>query len=125
MIRASKPSMGEDSYRSSAFPWGIPSTWGTSTRTMSPSSLLAAQWAQVAPTLPAPMMLIFALFILVLSFAGSMGDYRQSEPLCNAVPVRSRSTDAKANPDQARQAAGGRSRAVTRVGIVARGEGKL
>src|SRR5579862_8479689 len=38
----------------------MPSTWGMSTRTMSPSSLLAAQWAQVAPTLPAPMIEIFA-----------------------------------------------------------------
>src|SRR3954471_11977008 len=38
----------------------MPSTCGMSTRTTSPSSLLTAQWAQVAPTFPAPMMLILA-----------------------------------------------------------------
>src|SRR5690606_16362782 len=34
----------------------------TSTRTMSPSSLDAAQWAAVAPTLPAPTIVILARF---------------------------------------------------------------
>src|SRR6185436_16905201 len=37
----------------------MPSVCGTSTSTMSPSSLLAAQTAAVAPTFPAPIMLIF------------------------------------------------------------------
>src|SRR3954467_9447048 len=60
MILLSKPSIGEDSNKSSAFPCGIPSTCGISTRTISPSSLEAAQCAAVAPTLPAPIMLIFA-----------------------------------------------------------------
>src|SRR5207237_450082 len=53
MIRESNPSMGEDSYRSRALPCGMPSTCGMSTRTMSPSSFEAAQWAAVAPPLPA------------------------------------------------------------------------
>src|SRR5258706_15589771 len=60
MVLLSKPSIGEASKRSSAFPCGMPSTWGMSTRTISPSSLEAAQCAAVAPTLPAPTMLIFA-----------------------------------------------------------------
>src|SRR3954453_17296784 len=64
MIRASKPSTGELSYRSRALPIGAVLGWplisGMSTRTMSPSSLLAAQWAAVAPTFPAPTMVIFA-----------------------------------------------------------------
>ena len=65
MILASNPSTGDASNRSRALPWGMPSIWGMSTRTMSPSSLLAAQWAQVAPTFPAPMMVIFARRMVV------------------------------------------------------------
>src|SRR5580765_4597793 len=45
------------SSRSSALPWGIPST--TSIRTTSASSLAAIQCAAVAPTLPAPTILTF------------------------------------------------------------------
>jgi len=57
----SKPSMGEASYRSSALPWGHSFKLGEYQRgRCRPSSLAAAQCAAVAPTLPAPMMLIFA-----------------------------------------------------------------
>src|ERR1700739_1317572 len=52
-----------------------------STNTMSPSSLLAAQWAAVAPTLPAPMMLNFARRMIkqFLSFPSDLADYEQTE----------------------------------------------
>ena len=42
-----------------------PSLSGISTRTTSPNSLAAAQWAHVAPTFPAPMTLIFARRIVI------------------------------------------------------------
>ena len=58
--RESKPMIGDAWKRSSALPAGMPSVAGMSSRTMSPSSALAHQWAVVAPTLPAPMMEIFA-----------------------------------------------------------------
>src|SRR5688572_14205377 len=45
--------IGIASSRSSALPWGIPST--TSTRTRSASSRSASQCAVVAPVMPAPM----------------------------------------------------------------------
>src|ERR1700742_4198576 len=95
MIFESKFSMGEQQARSRALPWATPTLSGISSRTMSPSSLLAAQWAQVAPTFPAPMMLIFARFILILSIRRSGGDYRESGPLCNVSHERSRSTMSK------------------------------
>ena len=50
------PATGVASSRSRALPWGMPST--TSTSTTSPSSRTTAQWAAVAPTLPAPTMVI-------------------------------------------------------------------
>src|SRR5262245_37653554 len=50
--------MGELSARSSAFPCGSPATM--SIKTTSPNSLATAQWAAVAPTFPAPTMVIFA-----------------------------------------------------------------
>src|ERR1700691_5126299 len=49
--------MGSASSKSRPFPWGTPST--TSTRTMSANSLAAIQWAEVAPTFPAPTMVTF------------------------------------------------------------------
>ena len=58
--RASKPMIGAAWKRSRALPAGIPSVAGMSRRTTSPSSAAAHQWAVVAPTLPAPMMEIFA-----------------------------------------------------------------
>src|SRR5262245_49740451 len=59
--------MGVDSYRSSALPLGMSPTWGMSTKTTSPSSWAAAQWAAVAPTLPAPTMVIFGRLIRLCS----------------------------------------------------------
>ena len=56
----SKPTIGEAWNRSSALPAGMPSVAGMSSSTMSPSSAAAHQWAVVAPTLPAPMIAIFA-----------------------------------------------------------------
>ena len=53
-------SIGPQQARSSILPLATPSLSGMSRTTMSPSSFAAAQCAQVAPTLPAPMMLIFA-----------------------------------------------------------------
>src|SRR5438876_2522620 len=50
--------MGPASSRSSALPWGMPST--TSTSTTSPSSFSTTYWATLAPTLPAPTTVIFA-----------------------------------------------------------------
>src|SRR5215813_124610 len=57
-MRQSKRSTGPHWARSRPLPCGMPSMM--SSRTMSPSSLAAAQWAQVAPTFPPPMMEIFA-----------------------------------------------------------------
>ena len=60
----STSSTGVASYRSSAFPagavFGCPLISAMSSRTTSPSSLATAKWAAVAPTFPAPMMLILA-----------------------------------------------------------------
>src|SRR5262245_44660551 len=53
MTLRSYPSTGPAWARSSALPCGMPSTMSTSTT--SASSFDAIQWAQVAPTLPAPM----------------------------------------------------------------------
>src|SRR5262245_15253590 len=64
--------MGVDSYRSSALPLGMSPTWGISTKTTSPSSWAAAQWAAVAPTLPAPTMVIFGRLIRLCSLHGSL-----------------------------------------------------
>ena len=50
--RASNPSIGEDSTRSSALPWGTPST--TSNSTTSPSALSPIRCASVPPIWPAP-----------------------------------------------------------------------
>ena len=58
--RESKPMIGAAWKRSSALPAGIPSVAGMSSSTTSPSSAAAVQWAVVAPTLPAPMIEIFA-----------------------------------------------------------------
>ena len=54
--------------KSSALPLGMVSVWGMSKSTMSPNSAAAHQWAVVAPTLPAPMMLIFARFTISSPF---------------------------------------------------------
>ena len=59
--------MGDDCIKSKALPRGMFSVCGTSRRTTSPSSAAAHQCAQVAPTFPAPMMLIFARRMLLLS----------------------------------------------------------
>src|SRR4051794_174909 len=67
MTFTSTPSTGVASNRSSALPAGMPLVSGMSTRTMSPSSFAAAQCAQVAPTFPAPIMLIFARRMSVVS----------------------------------------------------------
>jgi len=69
----SKPSTGLAWRRSSAFPWGIPSR--ISTKTTSPSSFSAAQWAAVAPTKPAPIIEIFFLPIKSLLLRGKI-EYR-------------------------------------------------
>src|SRR5437762_5988883 len=55
--------IGDACNRSRALPRGMFSVCGTSKRTISPSSIEAHQWAVVAPTLPAPMTVIFARFI--------------------------------------------------------------
>src|SRR5208283_3444200 len=60
MIFESNPSTGADSYISSPLPWGRPST--TSTRTTSfANSFSAMRCAEVAPTLPAPITVIFTV----------------------------------------------------------------
>src|SRR5436305_1634151 len=56
----SKPTIGEACMRSSPLPLGMSPVWGISKRIISPSSAAAHQCAVVAPTLPAPMMVIFA-----------------------------------------------------------------
>ena len=53
----SLPTTGKASSKSSALPWGIPST--ISTRTRSAISRSASQWAVVEPVIPAPTMEIF------------------------------------------------------------------
>src|SRR4051812_28634394 len=88
MILQSTPATGVASNRSRALPCGMPSTCGMSTRTISPSSLLAAQWAQVAPTFPAPMMLILARRMIGSSLQYCAGfakgsDYGESDPRIN------------------------------------------
>ena len=60
VIFASNRSMGEHCAKSSILPLTIPSAFGISSTTTSPSSLLAAHKAQLAPTLPPPMTEIFA-----------------------------------------------------------------
>src|SRR5437016_1767597 len=57
--------MGPASSRSSALPWGMPST--TSTSTTSPSSFSTTYWATLAPTLPAPTAVIFARAVIRFS----------------------------------------------------------
>src|SRR5436189_5055105 len=57
--------MGPASSRSSALPWGMPST--TSTSTTSPSSFSTTYWATLAPTLPAPTTVIFARAVIRFS----------------------------------------------------------
>ena len=64
---ASKRSIGPHCARSRALPCATPTRSGMSTSTMSPSSLAAAQWAQVAPTFPAPMIEILARRTAVFS----------------------------------------------------------
>src|SRR3989304_1540916 len=61
-MRRSTSSTGAAWHRSRALPWGMPSTM--STRTTSASSLAGIQWAQVAPTLPAPTMVTLLLRIM-------------------------------------------------------------
>src|SRR5438477_9550905 len=56
----SKPTIGPACIKSRALPLGILSVAGISTSTISPSSAAAHQCAQVAPTLPAPTIVIFA-----------------------------------------------------------------
>jgi hypothetical protein len=56
----SKLIIGDDCIRSSALPAGMPSVCGISTSTMSPNSAAAHQWAVVAPTFPAPTIVILA-----------------------------------------------------------------
>src|SRR6266436_9974745 len=66
--------MGMASSRSSALPWGTPST--TSIRTTSASSLAAIQCAAVAPTLPAPTMVtFFRISLLTHVFDHSRGKF--------------------------------------------------
>src|SRR5690606_17000760 len=77
MTLTSNPSTGPASIRSRALPWGTPSTM--SMRTMSPSSLAAAQWAAVAPTLPAPTMVIFGLGLRVNAFPPLSRCFAQSD----------------------------------------------
>ena len=62
--RASCFSTGAASVRSSALPWGTPSTM--STKTTSHKSFSARRWAVVAPTLPAPTTVTF--LSITLSF---------------------------------------------------------
>src|SRR3989454_5314778 len=79
-MRVSNPSIGADSYWSSAFPCGTPSI--TSTRTTVRASCFSARrWAAVAPTLPAPTTLI------LLSMQGSRGGSSPSPGVHLAVGV--------------------------------------
>src|SRR4051812_20424471 len=87
MILQSTPATGVASNRSRALPCGMPSTWGMSTRTTSPSSLLTAQWAQVAPTFPAPMMLILARRMLRRSLPSTDG-YDEISPRAQTFGAR-------------------------------------
>ena len=52
--------IGDACIKSNALPLGIFSVCGTSSKTTSPSSAEAHQCAQVAPTFPAPIIVIFA-----------------------------------------------------------------
>src|ERR1700742_1654283 len=89
MIFESKFSMGEQQARSRALPWATPTLSGISSRTMSPSSLAAAQWAQVAPTFPAPMMLIFARRMKLNSFPKVQGeDYGETRTRFNELALK-------------------------------------
>src|SRR3954462_14444439 len=61
-----------------------------STRTMSPSSFEAAQWAAVAPTFPAPMMLIFARRMAVILSKDAGRDYGRVVQKCNRGDTEAR-----------------------------------
>ena len=84
---ASKRSSGPHCAKSKALPCATPTRSGISTNTMSPSSLAAAQWAQVAPTFPAPMIEILARRIAVAPFFVESSNARRRSHLWNRTEM--------------------------------------
>ena len=91
VMSASKPSMGADWSRSSALPWGRPST--TSNSTTSPSFLRAHRWAMVPPMLPPPINAILRLEMAMTTTGYMFATMASpnSEHFSSFAPVISRS----------------------------------